>query len=110
MKQWIKTLIVMAALIIIYFFAQNCITYYHESVHQTIYASYNISSYVTIDYLFGGGKTYAEEACPMNSECENLHNWNEIVTYNMSAFVFNLWCMLWFYLIWQWAANEKKKK
>jgi hypothetical protein len=102
-KKWLKaisvakTVLILLLLPLLYFLAENCVTYYHESAHQAIYASYGIESTIVQDWILGGGYTLTFENCP--GECDKLQNYVEIVGYHMNAFLFNLWCMLWFYLI-----------
>ena len=93
MKPWVKNIIAGLSIMLIYFLAYNSITFYHESVHEQIYNSYNITAFIELDYFSGSGRTYASEPCPTEL-CESLHSWNEIVAYNMSAFIFNLWSLL----------------
>jgi len=100
MKKWLKLTLAIACLVLLYYVSVITLTYYHENVHVAIYDSYGIKSEAVLNYLDGSGKTYAEEPCPIDSQCDVLHNWNEIITYNLTAFVDNLWAMLLFVLVW----------
>ena len=74
-------------------------TYYHENAHQQIYSSYHINSVIKYDFLWLGGATLAEKPCP-NEACSNMHNWNEIIGYNLTAFIVAIWCFLFAYMLW----------
>ena len=110
MNKWVEIIVVAVLMITVFLVAQNNYTYYHEAVHEQIYGSYNISSYVDIDFISGAGWTYADKECP-NEQCDTLHNWNEIFSYNLAGFAFHLWSMLIFYIIWKtWKDGKKDKK
>ena len=102
-KKWLKvlhvskTILILLSLALIYFLAENSITFYHEEAHKAIFATYGIKSTITQDWILGGGYTSPEKKC--TAQCDITQNYNEIIGYHMSSLVFNIWCMLWFYLI-----------
>lgn len=91
-KKIITAIIVMS----LYILSTASLTYYHENVHQQIYDSYDIESTIEYDFLWSGGRTIAYGRCP-NEQCSTLHNYNEILGYNLIAFVTSLWCILFAY-------------
>ena len=107
-KTWkaIQTILSIIVVLALFILSMACITYYHEAAHQQIFNSYHINSTVEYDFLWLGGRTIAVdgESC---LECKALNNWNDIIGYNIMAFVISLWCLLWAYLIW---TKSKEKK
>jgi hypothetical protein len=80
-------LIAMVATFLSLIFFYVSYTYEHEAVHQAIYSSYGISSYVEYHWFSTvSGDTYASynrSQCP--EMCEFAHNMNEIIGYNIST-------------------------
>ena len=100
LKKIINTIIKITILMGLFILSMASLTFYHESTHQSIYSYYNVSSRIEYEFLWLGGWTIAERPCP-NEQCANLQNLNEIVGYNLIAFVISLWCILWTYLLYK---------
>jgi len=95
----VKRLIYVAVLFSLFILSIAGSTYYHENAHVAIYNSYHINSVIEYDFLWMGGATLAEKPCP-TEECYNMHNWNEIVGYSLTAFIIALWCIFYAYIAW----------
>ena len=76
--------------------------YMHESVHQEIFKTYNITSTATINYLDLSGVTSASSE-DYNEKCDEYcrlsNDMNEVVGYHTGVIITNLWLIFfaWFF-------------
>jgi len=96
----IKGVLFFLIFVILYILSMACMTYYHEGVHQQIFARFDIKSTVHYDFLWMGGQTIAEDYPVCKTECQQLHAWNEIIGYSLIAFSHMLWFLFWACMIW----------
>ena len=63
----------------------------HEAVHVQIYHYYGADARIELFSHFPNFVTISEMGCP-NEECNQLQMLNEIVTYNLEALYFLIFC------------------
>jgi hypothetical protein len=63
----------------------------HENVHKAIYDNYGIDSEVHINYLTMSGYTITYDGDKCTGDCEMLHSYNEIVSYNVDSIMFGIY-------------------